>query len=154
MSNLSNLRELYQEVIIDHNKNPRHFYEITEHTHHAKGFNPLCGDKLELYLVVKDETIQDVGFKGSGCAISTASASLMTEVLINKSINEAEKIFQSFHALVTQKDFVPNEVADLGKLSVLKGVQEFPSRIKCATLAWHTLHAALKQQDKTISTEE
>jgi nitrogen fixation NifU-like protein len=154
MSEHSNLRELYQEVIIDHNKHPRHFYEIPLHTHHAKGFNPLCGDKLELFLVIKDNLIQDVGFKGAGCAISTASASLMTEALMNKSIDDAEQIFQCFHALVTQKNDSTSNGALLGKLSVLKGVQEFPSRIKCATLAWHTLQAALHQKEKTVSTEE
>lgn len=153
----SHLRELYQEVIIDHNKHPRHFYEISMPTHHAKGFNPLCGDKLELFLIVKDNLIQDIGFKGTGCAISTASASLMTEALLNKSMTEAKQLFDIFHAVMTQQESPQESSIEKtlpGKLAVLKGVHEFPTRIKCATLAWHTLNAALnQQQNNTVTTE-
>ena len=157
MSEAFQLRELYQEVIIDHNKNPRHFYILDKHTHHAEGFNPLCGDKLDLYLIVDaNNIIKDIGFQGSGCAISTASASLMTEALIGKTFSQAHELFECFHCLMTQdpadKPFF-NGDGILGKLTVLKGVQAFPSRVKCATLAWHTLNAALAQQKKPVSTE-
>lgn len=149
------LRELYQEVIIDHNKNPRHFYVMEKCTHQAEGYNPLCGDQLMLYLFIENNVIKDISFKGQGCAISTASASLMTETLLNKSIDEAKLLFQHFHELVTQENGQSSAVSLPGmeKLKVLRGVQEFPSRVKCATLAWHTLNAALNQQQIPISTE-
>jgi nitrogen fixation protein NifU and related proteins len=148
---MSDLRELYQEVIIDHNRHPRHYHVLENPSHEAEGFNPLCGDQLKLYLQVENNIIKQAAFQGAGCAISTASASLMTETLIGKNVEEAEKLFEHFHALMMEK--TPQQPTDLGKLYVLTGVREFPARVKCATLAWHTLHAALKHQTKPISTE-
>lgn len=136
---MSNLQDLYQEVIIDHSRRPRNFCECKEATHHADGYNPLCGDKLTLFLQIKDNVIENACFKGEGCAISTASASLMTEALKGKSVTEAKHLFDRFHHLMT----VDDEATDLGKLVILAGVREFPMRVKCATLAWHTLLAAL-----------
>lgn len=148
---MNELRELYQEVIIDHNRSPRNYHALTHANHKADGFNPLCGDKLTLYLIIENNKVIDVGFEGEGCAISTASASLMTEQIKNKSVAEVEQLFQDFHFLVTQENA---PVTDrLGKLAVLGGVREFPMRVKCATLAWHTLHAALHDDKKIISTE-
>ena len=149
---MSDLRDLYQEVIIDHSRRPRNFGPLPGHNHHAEGFNPLCGDKLTLYLKVVDGIIEDVRFEGAGCAISTASASLMSEALKGKSAAQAEALFDSFHGLLTGAAETPN-AAPLGKLQVLAGMQEFPARIKCATLAWHTLHAALHDQEQPVSTE-
>ncbi len=134
-----NLRELYQEVIFDHNRQPRNFHEMPEADHHADGHNPLCGDQLTVYLRIDNDVIQDVSFVGHGCAISTASASLMTEAVKGKTVAEVEALFKDFHALLT--DTPPER--DFGKLAVLTGVREFPARVKCATLAWHTLHNAL-----------
>jgi nitrogen fixation NifU-like protein len=149
---MSDLRDLYQEVIIDHNKNPRNYCLMKNPTHQAEGFNPLCGDQLKLYLIIEDNKIKSISFEGKGCAISTASASLMTEILLNKSLTEAEHLFQHFHDLmISSNDGI--DYPDLGKLLVLKGVREFPSRIKCATLPWHALHAALYQQQASVSTE-
>jgi nitrogen fixation NifU-like protein len=146
---MSDLRELYQEVIFDHNRRPRNFGPLTGANRHAEGFNPLCGDQLTLNLIVQDGVIQDVRFEGSGCAICTASASLMTETLKGKTETEAAALFEEFHHLVTGEK---TEV-DLGKLKVLAGVSEFPARVKCATLAWHTLNAALKNEAQPASTE-
>ncbi|HXV61821.1 MAG TPA: SUF system NifU family Fe-S cluster assembly protein [Vicinamibacteria bacterium] len=143
------LRELYQEVILDHSKNPRNFHEITEATHSAKGENPLCGDRLSLYLVVDEGVIRDVGFRGAGCAISTASASMMSEILKEKTEEEAQTIFSAFHDLVTGK----TEDETLGKLAVFAGVRDYPVRVKCATLAWHTMRAALSRKEEAVSTE-
>jgi nitrogen fixation NifU-like protein len=151
---MSDLRDLYQEVIIDHSRHPRNFREITAANHHANGFNRLCGDKLTLFAEVENEIIKDISFKGCGCAISTASASLMTEQLKGKTKVEAEKLFQHFHALMTAKEYIVELMPSLGKLTVLAGVREYPSRIKCATLAWHTLQAALNNSKEAISTEE
>jgi nitrogen fixation NifU-like protein len=149
---MSDLRDLYQEVIIDHGRHPRNFGPLPGHNHRAEGFNPLCGDKLTLYLKIVDGVIEDVRFEGAGCAISTASASLMSEALKGKSEAQAEALFASFHDLVTGAAQAP-EAVPLGKLQVLAGVQEFPARIKCATLAWHTLRAALNDQSESVSTE-
>ena len=149
---MSDLRDLYQEVIIDHSRRPRNFGPLAQHNHRAEGFNPLCGDKLTLYLKVSDGIIEDASFEGTGCAISTASASLMTEALKGKSEAQTEALFSAFHALVTGAAKAP-EAVPLGKLEVLSGVQEFPARIKCATLAWHTLHAAMHDQEQPVSTE-
>jgi nitrogen fixation NifU-like protein len=147
---ISDLRELYQEVIIDHSRNPRNFHCLANADRHAEGFNPLCGDRLTLYLEMDDETIKEASFEGCGCAISTASASLMTETIKGKTVAEVESLFQDFHQLLTQN----KEVKDLGKLQILAGVKQFPMRVKCATLAWHTLCAALKSKEaKTVSTE-
>ena len=143
------LRELYQEIIIDHGKQPRNFGELTEASCCRDGHNPLCGDKLTIYLLEKDGRVVDVKFKGTGCAISVASASLMTEAVKGKDAAEVGKLFDNFHQLVT----TGKEVDDIGKLAVFGGVAEFPVRVKCATLAWHTLKAALAQDNKTVSTE-
>lgn len=145
------LRELYQEIIIDHNQNPRNHFELTSPTHHARGFNPLCGDKLKLFLHVENEQITDISFIGCGCAISQASASLMTEALKGKSVEDAKDLFRRFHHMLTEDDNV--ETTGLDKLTVLAGVRAFPARVKCATLAWHTLDAALKQNEQPASTE-
>lgn len=148
---MSDLKDLYQEVIFDHNRNPRHFGKVEDANRCAKGFNPLCGDKMTLYMKIDDTgRIADVSFEGSGCAISVASASLMTDVLVGKSITEAEALFEKFHGMM-MNDMDSGE--QLGKLQALSGVKGFPSRIKCATLAWHALHAALKDQGKIVSTE-
>ncbi|MGB7480491.1 MAG: SUF system NifU family Fe-S cluster assembly protein [Burkholderiaceae bacterium] len=148
---MSDLRELYQEVIFDHYRKPRNCHAMECANHHAEGHNPLCGDEVKVYLQVEDGVIRDASFSGSGCAISTASASLMTEALKGKKVEEVEHLFHEFHQMVTGADNGPHE--DLGKLEVLAGVREFPTRVKCATLAWHTLQAALKDQQQPISTE-
>ncbi|HQV16681.1 MAG TPA: SUF system NifU family Fe-S cluster assembly protein [Denitromonas sp.] len=144
-----NLRELYQEVIFDHNRQPRNFHEMPEADHHADGHNPLCGDQLTVYLRINNDVIEDVSFVGHGCAISTASASLMTEAVKGKTVAEVEALFKDFHALLT--DTPPER--DFGKLAVLTGVREFPARVKCATLAWHTLHNALIGDHSPAHTE-
>ena len=141
--------DLYKEVILDHSKKPRNFGPIDNANAHAEGFNPLCGDRLTLELKLEGDIVKDAGFKGAGCAISMASASLMTETLKGKTRAEAEELFQRFHQLLTTDAPQPE---NLGKLAVFCGVREFPARVKCATLAWHTLHAALKNQEKA-STE-
>src|SRR6516162_7119241 len=137
---MSDLRELYQEVILDHYKKPRNFRALPDANRKQEGYNPLCGDKITVYLKVENGVIKDIGFQGSGCAISTASASMMTDSLKGKTIDQAETVFRSFHNLVTGK----NGGEDLGKLAVFAGVREFPVRVKCATLAWHTFHGALE----------
>ena len=147
---MSDLSDLYQEVILDHNKRPRNFRHVECASHSAEGYNPLCGDRLTLTLTVEDGRVIDVGFQGSGCAISKASASLMTDAIKGKPVEEVRALFQRFHQMVTTPPDV--SVEDLGKLSVLSGVREFPVRVKCASLAWHTLKAALEQEQKT-STE-
>lgn len=134
-----NLRELYQEVIFDHNRKPRNFHPMPEADHQADGHNPLCGDQLTVFLRIEDGVIADVSFVGHGCAISTASASLMTEAVKGRPVDEVEALFADVHAMLT--DTHPER--DLGKLEVLGGVREFPARVKCATLAWHTLHNAI-----------
>ncbi len=147
---MSGLRDLYEEVILDHNRNPRNFLKKPDGTNReAHGFNPLCGDEFALHLVVEDGIIKDVGFEGAGCAISTASASLMTEAIKGKTEEEAYALFDKVHKLLRQED----SSADVGKLAVLAGVHAYPARVKCATLAWHTLHAALKNDHDTITTE-
>ena len=140
------LRELYQEVILDHSKRPRNFRDLPEASHRAEGFNPLCGDKVTIYLRVEGDVVKDVAFKGAGCSISTASASMMTETLAGKSRAEALALFQRFHELLTSDPSKAGENAapELGKLAVFSGVCEFPVRVKCASLAWHTLRAALR----------
>ena len=148
---MSDLRDLYQEVILDHYRKPRNFRSLADANRKAEGFNPLCGDRLTLYVKLKDGVIADATFEGSGCAISTASASLLTESIKGKTEHEAEMLFQSFRDVVTGSGETPN--TDLGKLDVLAGVREFPVRVKCATLAWHTLRAALASQKELVSTE-
>ncbi|OHC68928.1 MAG: SUF system NifU family Fe-S cluster assembly protein [Rhodocyclales bacterium GWA2_65_20] len=148
----SDLRDLYQELVIDHGRRPRNFGRLTQANHRAEGYNPLCGDRLTLYLKLAGDVIEDASFEGAGCAISTASASLMTEALKGKTAAQAEALFAGFHALVTGA--APDAAAaPLGKLAVLGGVREFPARVKCATLAWHTLHAALHDAAQPVSTE-
>lgn len=145
------LRNLYQDIIVDHNQHPRNFHDMPEADSSAEGFNPLCGDKVTIYLKIDDEKILDASFVGCGCAISTASASLMSEYLKGKTIEEVETMFEIFHDALTKND--ETALNKLGKLAVLAGVKEFPSRVKCATLAWHTLHAALEKTDVPVSTE-
>jgi nitrogen fixation NifU-like protein len=142
----SELRELYQEVILDHSKRPRNFRVLPEASHQAEGFNPLCGDKATIYLLVEDDVVKSVTFKGAGCSISTASASMMTEALVGKSRTEAEALFQRFHELLTSDPTkaAENAAPELGKLAVFSGVCEFPVRVKCASLPWHTFRAALR----------
>lgn len=148
---MSELRDLYQEVILDHNRRPRNFGALPSANHQAEGYNPLCGDKVTVFLDLEGGRIQDIAFQGAGCAISTASASLMTEALKGRTAEEAREIFQGFHGLVTTGEGEDSE--DLGKLAVFSGVREFPMRVKCATLAWHTLLAALDEKIQPVSTE-
>jgi nitrogen fixation protein NifU and related proteins len=149
---MSELTDLYQEVILDHNRRPHNFRAIESPSARQEGFNPLCGDRLTLYLTLEGELIKDVAFQGSGCAISKASASLMTDALKGKTVTEARDLFEQFHAMITSSPDTPP--ADLGKLSVFAGVREFPTRIKCASLAWHTMKAAVAHEtDAPVSTE-
>ncbi len=145
------LRELYQEIIIDHNRNPRNHHEMSNATTQANGFNPLCGDKLTVYAKLEQGLVSDVSFVGCGCAISQASASLMTDAIKGKTIKEAHEIFQKVHHMLTQEE--NTELTLIDKLTVLAGVKAFPARVKCATLAWHTLEAALNRDKSTIKTE-
>jgi nitrogen fixation NifU-like protein len=146
---MADLNDLYQEVILDHNRRPRNFHAIPGATQSAEGYNPLCGDRLTLYVQLDGDRISDVAFEGSGCAISKASASLMTEALKGKSVEEARRLFHGFHDLLTAN----GDPEGLGKLAVFEGVREYPIRIKCATLAWHAVQAALEQKDHPVSTE-
>jgi nitrogen fixation NifU-like protein len=150
---MSELRELYQSVIIDHSKRPRNFGELDGANRSADGFNPLCGDKLTVYARVEDDVVKDIHFSGSGCAISLSSASLMTESIKGKSVDEAHRIFENFHKLVTAEPSAGTDACDLGKLEVFAGVREFPVRVKCATLAWHTLASALTGDGELTTTE-
>ena len=151
---MSELTDLYQEVILDHNKSPRNFGTIEGADRTADGHNPLCGDQLRVYLVLDGETVRDIKFEGSGCAISKASASLMTEAVKGKTVGEAEALFMGFHDLMTGDPAVRAQAgAELGKLAVFEGVREFPVRVKCATLSWHTLEAALGSDSAVASTE-
>jgi nitrogen fixation NifU-like protein len=151
---MSDLRELYQEVILDHNRHPRNFGPLATANRRAEGNNPLCGDRVTVYLDVEAGRLQDVAFEGAGCAISTASASLMTEALKGLSIEDARALFHGFHELVTQGQGAAEGSPDLGKLAVFTGVREYPMRVKCATLAWHALMAALDARDQPVSTEQ
>jgi nitrogen fixation NifU-like protein len=153
---MSDLRELYQEVILDHGKRPRNFRAVEGADRTAEGYNPLCGDKVTVYAKVAGGVIEDLAFQGAGCAISTASASMMTTALKGKTVAEAERLFDRFHGMITgaaAKEGGPSAADDLGDLVVLGGVREFPMRVKCASLAWHTLRAAL-HDGGTVSTEE
>lgn len=146
------LKSLYQDVIVDHNKSPRNFRRIEDATRQAEGYNPLCGDRLTVYLHVSDGVIEDVSFEGEGCAISTASASLMTEYLKGKTEDEAEALFRDMRDLLTRDDSGV-DVGALGKLAALEGVRDYPMRVKCATLCWHTLHSALHGESEPATTE-
>ena len=147
------LKELYQQVILDHNKSPRNFKILEAANHTAEGYNPLCGDKIDVYLETESGMIKDISFQGSGCAISKASASLMSSFVKGKSIEEAKGIFKQFHELITGKLSEDEDLESLGKLQVFAGVREFPVRVKCASLAWHTMLAALKEGKNTVTTE-
>ena len=146
--------ELYQEVILTHNSNPRNFQKLPEANRVSEGYNPLCGDQVTVYLRIENGMISDVGFQGSGCAISRASASLMTQSVKGKSVNAAEKIFKSFHQMLTGDEERNPSTDDLGDLEALSGVSNFPTRVKCASLSWHTFRAALHQREGMTSTED
>jgi nitrogen fixation protein NifU and related proteins len=148
---MSELTELYKEVILDHNKKPRNYQKLADANRTAEGFNPLCGDQIQLYVKLEDGVIRDIGFQGSGCAISKASASLMTSLVKGKTSTEADELFERFHRLVTSEQIA--DAAELGKLGVFSGVREFPARVKCASLAWHTLRAALEEKGEAVTTE-
>jgi nitrogen fixation NifU-like protein len=148
---MDELHELYQEVILDHNKRPRNFRKLDGVHLSADGFNPLCGDRVTVYVAIESEQIADVSFEGQGCAICTAAASMMTEALKGLAVDEAEESFQRFHAMLTEDD--PNSGEGLGKLAAFAGVREFPIRVKCATLPWHTFHSALARSEGTVTTE-
>jgi nitrogen fixation NifU-like protein len=150
---MSDLRELYQEVILDHNKRPRNFQKLEGANRTAEGYNPLCGDQITVYLRLEDGVIRDISFQGSGCAISKASASLMTAALKGKTKAEAEDLFETFHTMLTSDLGVTFDPLEVGKLAAFSGVREFPVRVKCATLPWHTLHAALEGKGEAVSTE-
>jgi nitrogen fixation protein NifU and related proteins len=150
---MSDLRELYQELIIDHSKRPRNFRVLEAANRKSEGYNPLCGDKVTVFLELENDRVKNISFQGSGCAISTASASVMTESVKGKTLAETEALFEVFHNLVTGKPPAMGKTPELGKLAVFSGVSEFPARVKCAALAWHTLHAALQAKGETVSTE-
>lgn len=150
---MEELRELYQQVILDHNKNPRNFKKLNNATHEAEGDNPLCGDHINLYLILDGDMIKEISFTGKGCAISKSSASLMTSELKNKTITEARLLFEKFHSLVSHDTGNLQEYDELGKLRVFSGVREFPIRVKCASLAWHTMIAALENKKQVATTE-
>jgi nitrogen fixation NifU-like protein len=148
---MPDLRSLYEEMILDHNRNPRNFHRVPAGaTHRAHGFNPVCNDEFQVHLKVEGDVIRDVGFEGAGCAISTASCSLMTEALKGRTVAEAKRLFEGVHAMLTRGA----DGAELGKLAILAGVRDYPIRVKCATLAWHVLNAALENRRETVSTEE
>ena len=149
---MSELRDLYQDVILDHSKKPRNFGAL-ENAQSARGHNPLCGDQLTVYVQVDDGVIADLKFDGSGCAISTAAASMMTQTLKGKTVEEAEAIFKRYHEMVTGTDGIEDHMETLGKLAAFEGVSEFPVRVKCATLSWHTLRAAIENQAEPVTTE-
>lgn len=151
---MSDMRELYQEVILDHHKHPRNFGRLEGANRHAEGFNPLCGDRVTIYALVEDEVVRAVAFDGSGCAICVASASVMTDELIGRSLSEVEQLYGKFHEAVMSDSGTPVDVDGLGKLAVFAGVREFPVRVKCATLPWHALRAALKNPDGVSVTTE
>lgn len=150
---MADLRDLYQEVILEHSKAPRNFKKLANANHHAEGFNPLCGDRFTVYLDLEGDRVRDIAFEGSGCAISKASASMMTQIVKGKTLAEAEELFENFHKFVTTQNHSEDDSAELGKLAVFSGVAEFPARVKCATLAWHTLQAALDGKQESVSTE-
>ena len=149
---MSELSELYQQVILDHNKKPRNFRKLETANHSAEGFNPLCGDQLTVYLSLEDDAVQDVSFEGSGCAISKAAASMMTQAVKGKSKQQAEALFADFHRMVTGEEYEAESEDRLGNLKIFEGVRDFPVRVKCATLPWHTMHAALNNKE-LVSTE-
>jgi nitrogen fixation NifU-like protein len=149
---MSELSELYQQVILDHNKKPRNFRKLEDANHSAEGFNPLCGDHLTIYIDLEDNSVKEIAFEGSGCAISKAAASMMTQAVKGKSREQAEELFNEFHSMVTGELDDETEENNLGNLRIFAGVRDFPVRVKCATLPWHTMHAALNNEQQ-ISTE-
>ncbi len=150
---MAELRDLYQEVILEHSKAPRNFKKLANANHRAEGFNPLCGDRFTVYLDLEGDKVRDISFEGNGCAISKASASMMTQSVKGKTIAEAEQLFENFHRFVTTQNHAEGDSAEMGKLAVFSGVAEFPARVKCATLAWHTLQAALEGKQEPVTTE-
>jgi nitrogen fixation NifU-like protein len=150
---MSDLRELYQDIIMDHNKNPQNYHKIEKATKVVDGKNPLCGDHYTIYLVVEDDIIKDIGFDGTGCAISKASGSVMTTLLKGKTVKEAEDLFNKFHDIVTGNTNYDDAIFDLGKLGAFAGVAEYPSRVKCASLAWHAMHQGISNETGEVSTE-
>ena len=151
---MSDLRELYQEVILDHGRKPRNFGPLEGANREAHGHNPLCGDKLDVHVKVRDGIVEDVKFEGAGCAISVASASLMTEAMKGRSEADAHALFEKFHAMITgEADVTLEQLEALDKLAVFSGVRDYPLRVKCATLGWHTMNAALEQAETTVVTE-
>jgi len=150
---MDELRDLYQEMLLDHHRHPRNYGKLDGANRRAQGYNPLCGDKVTIYLLLSGDVIENIAFEGSGCAICTASCSVMTELLKGKTLGDAEKLFGVFHDLVTSDTASEVDADTLGKLAIFAGVREFPMRIKCATLAWHTMRAALTQADQTVTTE-
>jgi len=150
---MSDLDDLYQQVILDHGRKPRNFHAIDDASGRAEGFNPLCGDRVTVYLKRDDGHIADAAFTGSGCAICTASASMMTQVVKGKSLADIEMIFERFHEMTTGREFTPQQAEALGKLAVFAGVKKYPVRVKCATLPWHTLKAAIENKQQPVSTE-
>ncbi len=151
---MADLRDLYQEVILEHSRAPRNYREVKTADHKAEGYNPLCGDRFIVYLEMDGDVIRDIAFQGSGCAISKASASMMTQSLKGKTRSEAEKLFERFHEVVTGRARANGDPVELGKLAVFSGVSEFPTRVKCAILAWHTFEAALEDKQEPVSTED
>ncbi len=149
---MSELRELYQQVILDHNKKPRNFRKLVPASHSAEGYNPLCGDQLTIYLNLEDDSVKEISFEGSGCAISKAAASMMTQAVKGKTKEQAEELFKEFHSMVIGEPGEEAVTNSLGNLKIFAGVREFPVRVKCATLPWHTMHAALNKQE-LVSTE-
>jgi nitrogen fixation protein NifU and related proteins len=150
---MADLKDLYQEAILDHHRKPRNFGKLERANRKADGYNPLCGDKLIVYIQIENGILADIAFTGSGCAISTASASIMTECLKGKTEGEAQRLFERFCQMLTDHSNPQPDPADLGKLAVFSGVREYPVRVKCATLAWHTMRAALEEQKDTVATE-
>jgi nitrogen fixation NifU-like protein len=150
---MADLRELYQQIVLDHNRSPRNFRQLSDANRTVEGTNPLCGDEITLYVRLEDDVIEDVGFQGSGCAISQASASLMTAAVKGMTKEAAEELFRAFHAMVTAGPDATPDTKSLGKLAALAGVRQFPARVKCAALPWHTLHEALVGDRGLVSTE-
>ncbi len=150
---MDDLQDLYQQLILDHNKSPRNQGKLVDSNRQAQGYNPLCGDKLQVYLHVEDDIVKDISFEGSGCAISTASASLMTQSVKGKTVAQARAMFDSFHQMLTEDSASESDESALGKLVVFSGVCKYPARVKCATLAWHTINAALGDASEQVTTE-
>lgn len=150
---MSDLRELYQEIIMDHNKNPQNFHKLENANRKVEGRNPLCGDHYTIYLKVENDIIQDIGFEGAGCAISKASASVMSTLLKGKTVEEAKILFNNFHDIVTGKISMEEAMMDMGKLGAFAGVAEYPSRVKCAILSWHAMHDGINGDNNQVTTE-